>query len=282
MNTIESLRPQKRLHVMDLVREAGIDVSDWANFKGGKERARSNPKYCYNWAFVGPGVMVLNIWFSSILEDSDQISLSGNLRETSRSDSTKGVWKNRADKFDKVVRNAFQRRQTVRVMINEGSEREGHSKSTKASVVKFRLLDPIPWLVTAYDDSSGKFILTRGVRPPRTVDQFDLDPEGNSSAEKRTVTGDVYDRSAEVRRIVLQRADGRCEFCRAEGFKTTNGSLFLETHHINPLSEGGPDTIYNVAALCPNHHREAHYGLNAEIIRDTLLKRIAESMVHET
>jgi hypothetical protein len=37
---------------MDLVAAAGIDVSDWANFEGGQQKAASNPKYCYDWAFV--------------------------------------------------------------------------------------------------------------------------------------------------------------------------------------------------------------------------------------
>lgn len=256
-------------------------MSDWANFKGGVEKARSNPKYCYDWAFSGPGVMVLNVWFSSIVENSNKITLTGNLRKTSKSESTKSVWKNRADKFDKVVRNAYQKRQTVRVIINDGNEREGNSKSTKASVVKFRLLDPTPWSVTSYDNVYGQFVLTRGVQPPKSVDQFDLQIEEPSTAEKHTVTGEVFARSPEVRRIVLERANGKCEFCGTNGFKTASGLLFLETHHIIPLSNGGDDSIYNVAAICPNHHREAHYGQNAEIIRDTLLKRIAESIADE-
>lgn len=281
MTTLGTLKPRHRLFVMDLVRDAGIDVTDWANFKGGAEKARSNPKYCYDWAFSGPGVMVLNVWYSSIVENSSKISLIGNLRETSRSDSTKSVWRNRADKFDKVVRNAYQRRQTVRVIINDGNKREGHSKSTKASVVKFRLLDPTPWSVSSYDVASGQFILTRGVQPPKTVDQFDVHFEESTTTEKHIVTGEVFDRNPEVRRIVLERANGKCEFCGAVGFKMASGLLFLETHHITPLSKGGADTIYNVAAICPNHHREAHYGQNADIIRDTLLKRIAETVADE-
>ena len=208
---------------MDLVRDAGIDMTDWANFKGGAKKARSNPKYCYDWAFAGPGVMVLNVWFSSIVQTSSKITLTGNLRETSKSDSTKSVWKNRADKFDKVVRNAYQRRQTVRVIINDGNKREGDSKSTKASVVKFRLLDPTPWSVIYYDRISGQFVLMRGVPPPKTVDQFDLQLEEPFTAEKHTVTGEVFDRSPEVRRIVLERANGKCEFCGADGFKTSSG-----------------------------------------------------------
>lgn len=266
---------------MDLVRDAGIDVSDWANFKGGAEKARSNPKYCYNWAFSGPGVMVLNVWYSSIVENDRNVTLTGNLRKTSKSDSTKSVWRNRADKFDIVVRNAYRRRQLVRLIVNDGKEREGNSKTTEASVVKYRLLDPTPWSVTSYDDTSGQFILTRGVPPPKTIDQFDLQQAEQSPTEKRTVTGEVFARSPEVRRIALERANRKCEYCGVDGFQTASGLIFLETHHIVPLSNGGADTIYNVAAICPNHHREAHYGQNADIIKDRLIKRIADLVADE-
>jgi hypothetical protein len=52
---------------MDLVRDTGLDVSDWKNFRGGKARAASNPKYCYEWAFVEPGTMVvLNLWYENM------------------------------------------------------------------------------------------------------------------------------------------------------------------------------------------------------------------------
>ena len=47
MSKLNDIAPKEHLRVMDLVREAGIDVSDWQNFKGGAEKAASNPKYCY-------------------------------------------------------------------------------------------------------------------------------------------------------------------------------------------------------------------------------------------
>ena len=34
----------------------------------------------------------------------------------------------------------------------------------------------------------------------------------------------------------------------------------LEVHHTKPLAEGGEDTVNNAEALCPNCHKEAHYG----------------------
>jgi 5-methylcytosine-specific restriction enzyme A len=62
MSIASEIEPKQHQRVMDLVREAGIDVSDWKNFKGGKQKASVNPKYCYEWSFVGPGkVVALNL-----------------------------------------------------------------------------------------------------------------------------------------------------------------------------------------------------------------------------
>jgi 5-methylcytosine-specific restriction protein A len=252
-------------------------VSDWANFKGGVEKASSNPKYCYEWAFVDSKHVVLNIWYGSIIETAKHISLTENLRETSRSESTKAIWKKRADKFDKAVRDAFLNSKTVRVIINEGLQRDGHSKQTKASNVKFRLLDTEPWTITSYDDKSGQFVLKRGLQQPKIVDQFDVENNGKDKPQKRSVTGSVFTRSQEVRNKVLDRSEGKCEYCGEAGFKTIKNEIYLETHHIIPLSEDGPDNIKNVAALCPNHHREAHHGFNAKRIRMTLIKKVTES-----
>ena len=37
--------------------------------------------------------------------------------------------------------------------------------------------------------------------------------------------------------------------------------VFLEVHHIKWLSNGGEDSVENALALCPNCHRQAHYGV---------------------
>ena len=57
---------------------------------------------------------------------------------------------------------------------------------------------------------------------------------------------------------------------------TKSGSIYLESHHIHPLSEGGADTIENVIALCPNHHREAHFGENRDQFRVSLCERVMQ------
>jgi hypothetical protein len=64
---------------------------------------------------------------------------------------------------------------------------------------------------------------------------------------------------------VLERAKGYCEICGnpAPFLRASNGSLYLEVHHILPLACGGEDTVANAQALCPNCHRRVHFGINA-------------------
>jgi 5-methylcytosine-specific restriction protein A len=60
----------------------------------------------------------------------------------------------------------------------------------------------------------------------------------------------------------LERAKGVCEGCNSEApfRRASDGSPYLEVHHIVPLAKGGEDTIQNTIALCPNCHRERHFG----------------------
>lgn len=71
-----------------------------------------------------------------------------------------------------------------------------------------------------------------------------------------------YRRNADVIVAVLNRASGVCERCgkNAPFIRRSDGTPFLEVHHRTPLAEGGEDTVGNAVALCPNCHREAHYG----------------------
>lgn len=273
MKETKLLRPRLRLHVMDLVSSAGIDVSDWKNFRGGIKKAKSNPKYCYNWAFVNSDVVVLNLWYDQIIEEGDRILVRDNMRFTSLSISTKPIWKKRATQFDEALQYAYKNQLVIRVILNEGYRREGNSKDTAASRVSFRLLDPKPWTIIMYDYNSGHFTLQRQAPIFLLVDQFSIDQNDQSDPAKRVVrNNEVFHRSPIVRQLALERAGGKCEYCGQKGFVTNKGYIFLETHHVIPLSEKGPDNILNVVALCPNHHREAHYGTQAKVIQSFLLK----------
>ena len=98
-------------------------------------------------------------------------------------------------------------------------------------------------------------------------------PEGSKAPDRALSMGFSFKRDAKVREHVIERAQGCCEYCEKLGFKMANGQRYLEAHHIIALSKQGEDTLHNVIALCPEHHREAHYGLDAEELeREFLLK----------
>jgi hypothetical protein len=200
----------------------------------------------------------------------------------------------RARSFDSAVQRAFRRGQPMKLIVNEGIRRALEELGKGKSTVKLRKLDQADWFVHSYDDVSGDCLLVRGVagsgvvpvaagassgmdapeplpaeqQPavvppapstvPAYVDQFS-EP---TAAAQREVTVMVRDRSAAVRDRVLRRSRGVCELCGEPGFVTAAGSIYLETHHVIPLSLEGPDHDSNVVALCPNDHRRAHFGTN--------------------
>jgi len=71
-----------------------------------------------------------------------------------------------------------------------------------------------------------------------------------------------YRRNPDVIVEVLSRANGICENCDkpAPFIRRRDGTPYLEVHHIIQLSKGGNDTINNAVAICPNCHRELHFG----------------------
>ena len=273
---IRSLLPLEHPRVMDLARDAGVDVSGWGDYKGGEHRAASNPKYCYEWSFHVPGrLVVLNIWHAQLRGANGKITFTGNLRESAAFYANvpgKSVWRKRAEAFDHHVALAAADGLPVRTIICDGDIRVHLDAEARASKVRARVLDSAPWAVRSYKQSSGRFVLLRGALPHRLADQFHSVDAPGAPTETRNVAGIVFVRDPSVRRHALVRAAGRCEWCGSLGFTTDDGSVFLETHHVVPLNEEGPDTVSNVVAVCANHHREAHFGLGRTTMRQRLLR----------
>ncbi len=265
MNGLDVLRPTEFRRVIDLVREAGVDISDWANFVGGAVKASVNPRYCYEWAFIEVGkVVVLNVWYSELRIAKEVVILDGKLKEMQDDAMGSSVRRKRALMFEKAVATACSRELPIRVILLD-EIKVGNSRMMR------RALDPVPWRVVRYDSSSGAYTLARGALPGMLVDQFDIGTDSDAPTETRSLSGVAYHRNPEVRAAVLKRADGFCEWCHQPGFATPAGAMFLETHHVIPLSEGGRDKTSNVVAICPNHHREAHYGAARDTMRERLL-----------
>lgn len=95
-------------------------------------------------------------------------------------------------------------------------------------------------------------------------DEARLDRLRNAPKKSKAVIRVVrqYERNPDVVAQTLIRANGNCERCEAPApFKRrSNGTPYLEVHHIVQLAHGGDDTVENAQALCPNCHRNRHFG----------------------
>ena len=94
-----------------------------------------------------------------------------------------------------------------------------------------------------------------------------LSARANIPPERIETTIYRYNRNRDVVAERLHRAHGVCEECdrQAPFNRKKDGAPFLEVHHVQPLSQGGLDTVENTIAVCPNCHAEMHdkMGLDA-------------------
>lgn len=100
--------------------------------------------------------------------------------------------------------------------------------------------------------------------------------EVGSAGENGSARRTVYRRSRTISAYVLRRAAGICESCeRPAPFMKTNGSPYLEPHHVNRLSDGGLDHPRYIGAICPTCHREIHHGLHGRVKNEELKAYVA-------
>jgi len=97
--------------------------------------------------------------------------------------------------------------------------------------------------------------------------QLIIPPAGNEHPESVPSEASHFLRDPAVVAWVLKTADGICECCGAHApFSRGDGTDYLEVHHIVRLADGGADTISNAVAVCPNCHRELHYGMQKDFL----------------
>jgi 5-methylcytosine-specific restriction protein A len=100
-------------------------------------------------------------------------------------------------------------------------------------------------------------------------------PVGNKKPESIDSEVTRYKRDPEVVAWVEEQADGECECCDSPApFENERGSPYLEVHHVLRLADGGPDTVANAVAVCPNCHRELHYGSRKSELAKALVEKI--------
>jgi 5-methylcytosine-specific restriction protein A len=94
---------------------------------------------------------------------------------------------------------------------------------------------------------------------------------GPESPRRTSGTSSHFVRDPLVRAWVLEASSGRCEACGAAApFVELEGKPYLEVHHVVTLAEGGPDTVENAVAVCPNCHRRLHLGHDRADVRARL------------
>ncbi|CAG9297933.1 HNH endonuclease [Celerinatantimonas diazotrophica] len=106
-------------------------------------------------------------------------------------------------------------------------------------------------------------------------------PRGIKEPDKAYSQVTHFKRDPKVKAWVLKEASGKCECCSSNApFTTAEGEPFLEIHHLRRLADGGSDTVSNAVALCPNCHREMHYGVNKSSLVSSMYSKLSR-LVHE-
>ena len=272
---LADLKPQSKELVYDLVTQAGLDTSDWDNYRR-PESPASNPRYCYNWSFEGSDRVVVCLWFEEMKHEGEVVFQTLNYRDIAASRRHwNATQRKRAGSMDHAIQLAKNNRLPIRVIVVDGSRRNDADDESRSHVER-RLLDPEPWHVAAYDDG-GNCRLQRGPwpAPAETFTPAEITAAGSfAEGAKVEITAQIRERSQRLRDLArahfaAQSADGRlhCAACDwSPPLKLEITSPIVEIHHgvgISTYPTDGKALTFEVAIkaltpLCPNCHRILH------------------------
>lgn len=105
----------------------------------------------------------------------------------------------------------------------------------------------------------------RASRTESGISRLEADQKSANPVQKERIS--KYIERGPVGALVKAARAGRCQVCEALGqapvaFDKLNGEPYSEAHHVIPVSQmvSGSLSHQNIMVLCPNHHRQAHYG----------------------
>jgi hypothetical protein len=278
--------PTRKANVMDLLAEAGFDVSDWKNVKG--QPPARNPKYCYSWSFEQPGEAVtVCLWHDTLKQSHRNVTYHREPSARSHRPDKSGVWNLRNSQFDAKLELAYRQQLPVWVIVLKAKPDNGRGRRPKESAVAGRSLDLTPWAVTQYNYDTGECLLVRGEKP--TVPPSDSPDLAASWFEGKRRQAFVYHRhrEAQLRRAKIQecldRNGGRlvCEVpnCGFD-FSQRYGALgkgYAQVHHLLPLSNSRPEgrktQLKDLAIVCANCHVMIHIGGKCRLPREVIVHR---------
>jgi 5-methylcytosine-specific restriction protein A len=283
MSILDELYPATCTLVIDVLRQAGIDTSEWT--------ANDDPSRRNNWSFGKDGEpQILFIWHNELYMDGDRVCYDASMQEHAielerKNTATTRSQAKRARQFHSRVTKAYFQKLSLRVALVDGTV--GDDGVAK---VKTRVLDSVTWYAHRRDNETASVVLVRGVGLPVGFDpsiEFSNTPFGHAVAppvsdsdseppEKQARGTATFARDSEVVRKAKLRANGLCDYCGERGFETASGGFYLEGHHVIPLGCGGPDEVWNTVAICPDDHRRAHFGKDTLAIRDELVSLLSD------
>jgi hypothetical protein len=235
LETLASLLPTQRLSVMDLVKQAGIDVTPWRTTAEGKpvKNPKANPSYCYDWAFGSEkeGFLVC-IWHGSLklvdFPPGQAIVYNENFRDLALGLDRKAIDRtqpheernrarsqaHRARAFDRALQLSFRRAMPVKVVVLVGDRRQREELGKASSTVDTRKLDTENWFMHLYDNDTGKVLLVRELMlesvelpaaegaaetPLKTPDQASLESDRSTYVDQFSAPAPSTMREATVR-----------------------------------------------------------------------------------
>ena len=266
---LDEIRPTGKRLIYDILKELGVDVTDWANYGGGKKSPAANPRYCYNWAFEKPErFIVLCLWHNELEDVDGRIVQYKNYR--SRSATSIPVRVRRAEQTDDLLHKAYIYGLPIRVILLRGRD------DIPKNGVHSRTLDHARWAVTSYDFETGAHGLERGISPERSEGGDELEyysaHEGETWKRLALITQRRREwklRAAKIKHALTENY-GRllCEVpgCRFDFFERYGeiGRNYAHVHHKEPLSKapksGKEVKLTDLAIVCANCHAMIHIG----------------------
>ncbi|MDP2732923.1 MAG: HNH endonuclease signature motif containing protein [Hoeflea sp.] len=151
----------------------------------------------------------------------------------------------------------------------------GFSAYYDASLPGVRFVRPNAAEAPTYDEEELERRAKRAEEHFKKSGKSTPPPSGNEDPDRSPQVRTAFERDPRVVAWVRSQADGVCESCRQEApFEKDDGTPYLEVHHLRPLAEGGPDTVENAIACCPNCHRRLHQGRGRLNLREDLIRQI--------
>ena len=135
------LKPNTKSNVIDLVAKAGVDVSDWPNYKYGATNPGANPKYCYEWALKQPArVVICNLWFANMKEVDGHVEQHLVLADTPTRSETDPTRRARRGRMSELLAEAATEGLPVRVIVLDGKTRTASADGTAPTAARSALL----------------------------------------------------------------------------------------------------------------------------------------------